>query len=109
MTTKKVDVFAFSLILYEVLAGKVEAVAVAVKEGLKTAIVVGQSRCGKRWPLPGVPEFMANLIVKGLEENPIERPLIEDIFDVFEEHEFRILHGIDTAAVHEFLAWVDGN
>jgi hypothetical protein len=48
--TKKVDVRAFSLILSEVIAGKMDVVAVKVKERLERAIAVGQSRLGSRWP-----------------------------------------------------------
>jgi hypothetical protein len=48
---KKVDVFAFSLILYEIIAGEMDVVAVKVKERLERAIAVGQSRLGNRWPL----------------------------------------------------------
>jgi hypothetical protein len=109
MMTKKVDVFAFSLILYEVIAGKVEVVAKEVKERIKRAIGMGKSRSGNRWTLMGIPEFMGKLIIKGLEENPSERPSIEDIFDVFEEHEFKILAGVDTEAVSELFGWVEGN
>jgi serine/threonine protein kinase len=49
--TKKVDIFAFSLILYETIAGEMDVVAVRVKERLERAIAVGQSRLGNRWPL----------------------------------------------------------
>jgi hypothetical protein len=59
--------------------------------------------------LPGAPEFIAKLIVKGLEENAMKRPSIEDIFDVFEAYKFKILTGVNTAEVEEFIEWVEGN
>jgi serine/threonine protein kinase len=105
----KMDVFAFSLILCEVLADEVEAVAVDAKYFLKQAIAVGQSRFGNELLLPGVLEFMAKLIVKGLDENPIESPSIENIFYIFEAYEFKILSGVDSAAVDGFLIWVKNN
>jgi serine/threonine protein kinase len=109
ITTKKMDVFAFSLILYEIIASKTDVIAVNVKERLEQAIAVGQSRLGIRWPLPGAPEFMAKLIVKGLEEDPKERPSIEDIFDVFEAYKFKIITGVNTVEVEKFLEWVEAN
>jgi hypothetical protein len=59
--------------------------------------------------IEGVPELMAKLIVKGLEENPINRPSIEDIVDVFEAYKFKILIGVNTASVEKFVEWVDDN
>jgi hypothetical protein len=54
-----------------------------------------------------VPEFMAKLIVKGFEENPIKTPSIEDIVDVFEAYKFKVLIRVNTATVETFVKWVD--
>jgi hypothetical protein len=52
-----------------------------------------------RWPLLNVPLFVAKLIGRVLARNPAERPSIEDIFDEFENDDFRILSSIDSDAV----------
>jgi serine/threonine protein kinase len=105
--TKKADVFAFSLILYEVIFNEMEVVATEAKDHLEQAIAISEVGPTNRWSLPNVPIFVAKLIVRGLARNPAERPSIEDIFDEFENHDFRILPGVDSAAVRAFAEWAE--
>jgi serine/threonine protein kinase len=106
--TTKADVFAFSLILYEVVVNKrEEVVATEVKDQLEQVIAISEVGPENRWSLPNVPIFVAKLIVRGLARNPAERPSIEDIFDEFEKHDFKILPGVDSAEVRAFAEWVE--
>jgi serine/threonine protein kinase len=105
--TKKADVFAFSLILYEVIDKKSGSVATEVKDDLERAMAVSEAAPENRWELPNVNIFVAKLIVRGLSGNPAERPSIEDILDEFENHDFKILPGVDSAAVRAFAEWVE--
>jgi hypothetical protein len=77
-STKKADILAFSLIRSEVIVNKMRAVALS--EGCPI------NRCS----LSNVSILVSKLIVRRFARNPAERSSIEDIFNEFENHDFRI-------------------
>jgi serine/threonine protein kinase len=93
--SKKADVFAFVLMLYEVLVDHPDARAPDVRRMI--ASVEEET----------IPSFVKKLIADGLAENPAMRPSFEEILDVLEENEFKIGAGVDTASVDAFATWVE--
>jgi serine/threonine protein kinase len=91
----KGDVFSFSLIVYAVASEDSNATAAEAVERLSQG------------SLRSLPEFLAQLTVRGLSGNPGERPSMAQFLRQFEERNFAILAGADAAAVSAFAAWAD--
>jgi hypothetical protein len=102
--TKKADVFAFALMLYQVVADDAVASARGVRRWLAMIMANGEPFTVTK---AGVPDFVSKLIAGGLAENPAQRPSFEEILDEFEENEFRIVAGVDTNSVDAFAIWVE--
>jgi hypothetical protein len=90
--TAKVDVFAFGLILYEIIANV-------------PAFPQYRSR-----PLPPIPDtfgpLMKPLIARCWSLAPIDRPSFQDIFDAFERCEFAVLPGADAEKIRQSVSEV---
>jgi serine/threonine protein kinase len=106
----RADVFSFSLIMYAVLSSScAEPTAQEAAQKLKQSIKSGDGKkeSARLGQLASVPERLVKLIIRGITENPAERPSMEDILDEFESHGFAILAGVDTEAVRAFAVWAD--
>jgi hypothetical protein len=102
-------VFAFAMIIYEIIAGSTGRSALEVKNVLSRVAGARERGEGKLrsnvWV--SVPEFVLTLIVNGLAEDSSQRPTFRDILYEFEVHEFRVLSGVDTDNVIDFTLWVE--
>jgi serine/threonine protein kinase len=92
MYTKKVDVFAFGLIVYEVITGHP---------------AFYRNDCRK---LPAVPreygQLMESLIRRCWAMDPSLRPSFAEIFDEFAACDFALFPDVDSAAIAEYVSEV---
>jgi serine/threonine protein kinase len=100
--TKKVDVFAFGLILYEILVGKsvfpkTESPMQIVKLHMQDA----------RPPIPTtIHSKIRHVIQKCWSKNPAERPTFDEIFDNLATDQFPFFADVDMAECKRFIDWV---
>jgi serine/threonine protein kinase len=99
---RPVDVFAFGLILFEILVGKP-----VFAKSLYPLEVVRKLRSGK---LPEIPDkcgqLMHNLISRCWSKEPSSRPSFDDILREFQASRFEILPGADSAKIEEIVSGV---
>jgi TPR repeat protein/serine/threonine protein kinase len=98
--TTKIDVFSFSLILYEILVGK----AVFAGNIFSDAHIVYMAVTGVRAELPQ--EMLSNvksLICRSWSTDPDHRPSFSDIRAHLERVHFKILPDVNSAAVKRFV------
>jgi serine/threonine protein kinase len=103
--TNKVDVFAFGLILYEILVG-----SPVFAPSMEPFPVMRQLCHGE---MPSIPDkcgvLMQNLIPRCWSMDPTKRPSFDDIFNEFAAQEFELFTGTDSVSVRNFvwgvLAW----
>jgi serine/threonine protein kinase len=93
--TKKVDVFSFGLILYEIVSGEpVFPIRITLNRLMKQVIE------GTRKPIPNfVPGWLGEIIAKCWQVDPTVRPAFSEIFDLLVDHDFVILNGVDKGRV----------
>jgi serine/threonine protein kinase len=100
--TKKSDVFAFGLILYEVLVGE----SVFPKKGNPLQIALMHAE-GTR---PEIPEVIhssiANLIRKCWSKNPEDRPTFEEVFEILDANQFRFFEDVEYSECERFICEV---
>lgn len=96
--TQKIDVFAFGLILYElVVGGKVFPTA------LSTAAVMKRVLLGHRPKIPAsVEPWVRTMIERCWGIRPDARPTFAEIVDQMNSHEFRLFSDVDTNIVSAF-------
>jgi serine/threonine protein kinase len=107
--TTKTDVFAFGLVLFEILSGNP-----VFAPSLSSWQIVGLHRKHYRPPIPSqFGPLMRRLIRKCWSRSPESRPSFEDIFTEFESVGFEIVpnaNGSDiAAAVSKVIAWEQGS
>jgi serine/threonine protein kinase len=104
--TAKVDVYAFAIILIELItdmpafrlsSGAVYAHLRKVNHGSRPAIPSDMS-----------PQ-MAALLKASWAQSVEARLTFQEVFDSLSEMDFAIMKGVDTAAVHHFIDWVRAN
>jgi TPR repeat protein len=100
--TNKVDVFAFGLILYEILVG------CAVFPSSMEAFPV--MRLLREGAMPTIPEkcgcFMQNLIPRCWSINPANRPSFNEILNEIQAANLEIIPGADPERIRDFLIGV---
>jgi serine/threonine protein kinase len=100
--TNKVDVFAFGLILYEILVGvavfpsSMEPFPV-MRELLKGIMPVIPEKCGT---------FMKSLIPRCWSMNPANRPSFDEILNEFQAQNFEIIPEADPESMRSYLCGV---
>jgi serine/threonine protein kinase len=101
--TTKVDVFAFGLILYEILFGE-KVFPSDLTEGRLSEMHVNGNR-------PKIPENLDCQVRQIIEAcwatNPDDRPSFEDIFEVSELADFAFYEDVDADSVRRFIDEVD--
>jgi serine/threonine protein kinase len=103
--TPKVDVWAFGLILYEMMAG-----SAVFPVSLSPFDVIRQLQCQHRPIIPKeCGEYMDGLIRRCWATDPSSRPSFDAILQEFQARQFAILPGVDCSAVrsavHPVLQW----
>jgi serine/threonine protein kinase len=99
-STKKSDVFAFGLILYEVLVGE----RVFPKTGNLVQLIQMHTQ-ETRPPIPkGIHLSIATLIRQCWTKNPESRPTFEDILTILEESWFALFRDVDYSECERFVA-----
>jgi serine/threonine protein kinase len=102
--TEKVDVFAFGLILYEILALKpVFPPALPPQKVMKKLISEHFAVIPDDW-LPSVKE----LLNRCWRNNPRSRPTFDEIASYLKDHSFQIGLGVDAHVVQSFVDEVEG-
>jgi serine/threonine protein kinase len=97
--TKKVDSFAFGLILYEVLVGHS---AFPKESGWLSLVKLHAS--GTRPSIPkSIQKGIAGLIRRCWSTNVAERPLFDEILGILEDCQFRFYDDVDCGAVKKFI------
>jgi TPR repeat protein len=103
LPTTKIDVFAFGLILYEILVG---SPVFGLNEPPFT--VIPKVRSGY---VPNIPDsvcsWVGELIVRCLSSNPEARPSFQDILMTMKRHDFSILAGVDRSIVRGYVNGVE--
>jgi serine/threonine protein kinase len=100
--TNKIDVFAFGLILYEILVGSavfpasMEPLPV-MRRSLKGEMPVIPDKCGT---------FMKNLIPRCWSMKPQDRPSFDDILNEFQAQNLEIVPEADSELIRNFLCGV---
>jgi serine/threonine protein kinase len=96
--TTKCDVFAFGLVVYEMLVG-----TPVFPPSESPYVVIGRLR---KQDLPIVPaehgDLMRNLIDRCVKHDPTDRPSFGEIFDLFEAANFEILPMVDRVRIRDF-------
>jgi hypothetical protein len=97
-----VDVYSFSLIVYELLVG--EAVFPAM---LGLGVLMGKIGSGARPPLPGdMDETVRDIIARSWSVDPNLRDSFDVIFDLLRGIRFKLTPAVDSMRVHEFLSQI---
>jgi serine/threonine protein kinase len=98
--TNKVDVYAFGLILYEIVFAGIHA-SQDVKNRLKKATFAG-----RRPPVDGIPHLAATLIQDCWKDNPNDRPSFSEIMRRICQHDFEIVDDVNPREVGAFYEWI---
>jgi hypothetical protein len=100
----KVDVFSFSLILYEIVVG--HPVFSAQLSLGQLALKVAK---GMRADIPAaVKSFVARLIRRGWSANPAERPSFTEIVEELRSHSFCVVRdGFNCEEVTSYVRWIN--
>jgi serine/threonine protein kinase len=97
--TKKVDVFSFGSILYEIVTGKT-----VFPTSMTPFDVIRTFRSGK---MPAVPDSCGSLMQKLIPEcwsqNPESRPSFHQIIECFQNADFEILPGVSRTTVRRYV------
>jgi TPR repeat protein len=100
--TNKIDVFSFSLVLYEILEGRP-----VWDPSLSLPVLMHRVLTPSRRPqFQATPEQVRNLISRGWGTDAAERPTFEDILAVLQKLEFRLCPQVDASRIHEFIEGV---
>jgi hypothetical protein len=96
----KIDVFAFGLILYEILVGRM-----VFPPTLAEKQIMDRARDGTRAAFPDwLDQTVQRLISRCWAVNPSERPSFAEILNILELIQFKILPDVDSSSVAAFLS-----
>jgi serine/threonine protein kinase len=95
----KVDVFSFAMVLYEILVGR--AVYADCSDERTRYLAITRTRA--ELP-PEMSSDVKSLVTRCWSGDPDSRPSFSDIQRDLERLEFKIVPGVDSAAVKQFLS-----
>jgi serine/threonine protein kinase len=99
----KVDVFAFGLILYEVLTGNA-----VFGPNLSPKNIMYRAVTGQRPDIPDdIPAFVKSLIRSCWSTDPNARFPFSELLKILAENEFKICEGVDSARVRSFVKSIE--
>jgi serine/threonine protein kinase len=100
--SKKIDIFAFGSIMYEIVTGA------AVFSSCESQTRVLRRIRARNFPIlpDGFGQLMQGLIRRCWSEDPRERPSFELIFAEFENCSFRILPGANGDEIKQSVDWL---
>jgi serine/threonine protein kinase len=100
---EKSDVYSFGLMMYEIITGENLFSGPGRKEMLFTAL-----RHGDRPEIPrGVLLFSKELITACWARRRINRPSFEEIWGMLNREKFKVMPGVDSDEVNDFIIWLD--
>jgi hypothetical protein len=100
--TTAVDVFAFVLILYELLVGELVFSLI-----LREAVIMRRVFAGERPELPrGMNSLAKDIIGRGWGLDPSKRPSFDEIWNRLRGIKFSLTPAVDVAQVESFAVWV---
>jgi serine/threonine protein kinase len=102
--TAKVDVYAFALVLYEIVVGHPVFSRLLTLPQLYHKVMKGD-----RNEIPNeIDGFVRSLIERGWSQKPESRPSFAEMYEELKQHNFCIAQeGFDAAEVGSYQAWVD--
>jgi serine/threonine protein kinase len=104
----QMDVFSFSLILFEILVGR--SVVAQVVGLYRDRVEVRFVDNGEPAAIPSfLREFVRELITKGWSRDRSERPSFDDISEVLKENNFDVVDGNDVKEVLRFVNFAEGS
>jgi hypothetical protein len=104
--TDKVDVYAFAMILYEVIVGK--PAFEKPNNGAFWAHVLHIKRGGRRTIPPEVKVKTGRLIEACWAQSAEDRPSFSEVFEAMAEMNFVLLDGVHVEEVYRFFEWTAG-
>ncbi|KAH0787036.1 hypothetical protein GPJ56_009034 [Histomonas meleagridis] len=101
----KVDVYAFSMLCYQILVGKEPFQEIKNNVFVLWHRIIG----GARPPIPdSIPKEISNIITKGWSKDPKARPTFDEIIDEIESGKVT-LDGVDTLRFEEYRESIKSN
>jgi serine/threonine protein kinase len=101
---QKSDVFAFALILFELVIGQPAISKDLQGLAIMRLLVVEEFR-------PDIPESVLSevqeLITDCWENDPDDRPSFEEVFDRLEAMDFKVIAGVNSAKLRRFVEDID--
>jgi serine/threonine protein kinase len=102
--TKKVDIFAFGLVVYEILIGR--------SVFSKTALFDEVKRRHEDGFRPGIPEWVDPAVQRMIREcwavDPEERPTIEEVYEQLRAEGFPLYRSVPRDVIETFVAEIEG-
>jgi hypothetical protein len=99
------DVSGFSMLLFEIVTGSAFPSPSPSPSALPSAASAGEDVI-----LPSdVPEFVSDIIERGLRPMPGEELSFIDIIEILEENDFGIVAGVDSAEVTAFISGIESS
>jgi serine/threonine protein kinase len=96
--TSKVDVYAFGLMLWEILAGKR-----MWKRGTDVAGIISTAVSSNRPEIPSsVRSFLADVISRSWKRDPKDRPSFDEVFQIFEAHDFEFYDHLNLSDLRAY-------
>jgi hypothetical protein len=102
ISTQKIDVFSFGIILYEIVIGQR-----AFNRRLNSYQLMNHICNGHRPPIPGnLPMFVQELMLLCWNHDPEKRPMFKDIFILLRDNQFQIFEDVNPNDISNFVKYL---